>query len=70
MLFYTFAPDNCCSCLQEKAILSTQVLKLEKELKKRKGKMPDREKQVSQTLMKTHHTSDIRYDVRWLREVP
>lgn len=70
-VFFTILyPDNCCSCLQEKAILSTQVLKLEKELKKMKGKMSDRENQVSQTLIKTHHTSDIRYDVSWFGEVP
>lgn len=62
-LFFFYNSDNCWSCLQEKAILSTQVLKLEKELKKMKGKMLDRENQVSQTLMKTHHTSVIRYDV-------
>lgn len=67
--FTILSPDNCCSCLQEKAILSTQVLKLEKELKKLKGKMSDRENQVSQTLMKTHHTSDIRYDVSCFGEV-
>lgn len=71
VFFFTILyPDNCCSCLQEKAILSTQVLKLEKELKKLKGKMSDRENQVSQTLIKTHHTSDIRYDVSWFGEVP
>lgn len=62
-VFFFYNSDNCWSCLQEKAILSTQVLKLEKELKKMKGKMLDRENQVSQTLMKTHHTSVIRYDV-------
>lgn len=70
MLLFLYNSSNCRSSLQEKAILSTQVLKLEKELKKLKGKMSDRENQVSQSLMKTHHTSDIRNDVSWFGEGP
>lgn len=48
---FTFSPDNCCSCPQEKAILSTQVLRLEKELQKLKekttGSLSDQENQVT-----------------------
>lgn len=46
--FYSFCPNECCNRPQEKAILSTQVWTLEKELKKLKGKMTasDKENQV------------------------